>query len=573
MARVLISGYCAVPGPRRAGVQMRHVIRALTPLHTVDLLVVREGDQPYVERQGAVRVLRVPTHDQDPWAQIQAFQRALKRQLDGADYDIVHCRDAWSGITVLEARSRLGYAMVFDLSRAPEPGTEGSGSDELEQRYARDELACVTSADLVLVPTPAAAKHVQTLIKPEKVALAPLGVDVDRFDWDAAPIDGTPRVLYVGAVEPGRGVRVLVRAMADVVKRTDAQLVLAGPISPVFEEELRTGIRELKLEGKVHTTGTVDHDEVPALIASAAVCVAPSGPDLSPVPTVTAPTKILEYMACRRAVVAARRQSISAIVEHGRDGLLFESNDPNDLGRKIHRLLVETSFRDRLAAAGYARVRNELTASASRRTVRAAYEALSRRFAGQFAAAAAAAADDAPRASELLSDDEFEATVFEDLAPASSNDADAGDNDNGDTGSTGAVSLGLDEALISLDNDVNEGTGSSPAVGPPAPHLPDETAERPAARLARGDSGSWARRPTTPEPGDWAAATPQRADSDDDDGTPIEGVRVGTMVSSETSFVAGEIDVPSPSAKSLMRDLSGRHHDSDSDSGKTPPHT
>lgn len=564
MARVLISGYCAVPGPRRAGVQVRHVIRALTPMHTVDLLVVREGDQPYVERQGAVRVLRVPTHDQDPWAQIQAFQRALKRQLDGADYDIVHCRDAWSGVTVLEARSRLGYAMVFDLSRAPEPGTEGAGYAELEKRYTVDEHTCITAADLVLVPTAAAAKHVQTLVKPERVALAPVGVDVDRFDWDAGPEEGVPRVLYVGAVEPGRGVRVLVRAMADVVKRTDAQLVLAGPIAPSFEDELRTGIRELKLEGKVHTTGTVDHDEVPALIASAAVCVAPSGPDLSPIPTVTAPTKILEYMACRRAVVAARRQSISAIVEHGRDGLLFEANDPNDLGRKIHRLLVETSFRERLAAAGYARVRNELTASAARRSIRAAYDSLSRRFAGQFAAAAAAA-EEQPRATELLTDDEFEATVFEDLAPASGADA-------ADTGSTGAVALGLDEALISLDADGGDGTGSSPVVGPPAPHLLDETSERPLGRLARGDSGSWARRPTTPSPGDWAAATPPRAESDDD-GTPIEGVRVGAMVSSESSFVAGEIEVRSPSPK-LLRELSGRNHDSESDTGTSKtPHT
>jgi hypothetical protein len=45
------------------------------------------------------------------------------------------------------------------------------------------------------------------------------------------------------------------------------------------------------------------------------------------------------------------------------------------------------------------------------------------------------------------------------------------------------------------------------------------------------------------------------------------------MVSSEASFVAGEIEVPSPSAKSLLRELSGRNHDSESDSGKTPPHT
>ena len=39
--------------------------------------------------------------------------------LDGADYDVVHCRDSWSGIPVLEARARLGYAVVYDLTRAP----------------------------------------------------------------------------------------------------------------------------------------------------------------------------------------------------------------------------------------------------------------------------------------------------------------------------------------------------------------------------------------------------------------------------------------------------------------------
>lgn len=30
--------------------QLRHVVRSLTPLHPVDLLVVREGDQAYVDR-------------------------------------------------------------------------------------------------------------------------------------------------------------------------------------------------------------------------------------------------------------------------------------------------------------------------------------------------------------------------------------------------------------------------------------------------------------------------------------------------------------------------------------------
>src|ERR1700689_950107 len=105
MPRVLLTGFCAVPGPRRAGVQLRHVIRSLTPLHSVDLLVVREGDQAYVERQGSVRVLGVPSHEAALRSQTQSFQRALKGQLDGADYDGVPCRDSWSVIPVLEARS------------------------------------------------------------------------------------------------------------------------------------------------------------------------------------------------------------------------------------------------------------------------------------------------------------------------------------------------------------------------------------------------------------------------------------------------------------------------------------
>src|ERR1041385_4885454 len=180
MPRVLLTGFCAVPGPRRAGVQLRLVIRAVAPLHSVDLLVVREGDQAYVERQGSVRVLRVPTHEADLRSQIQAFQRALKRQLDGADYDVVHCRDSWSCLPVLEARSRLGFAVVYDLTRSPLG--ESMIDAELDSQYGRDEEAFILAADLVLAPTPSAVKALQGRGKADRVLLSPPGVDVDRFD-------------------------------------------------------------------------------------------------------------------------------------------------------------------------------------------------------------------------------------------------------------------------------------------------------------------------------------------------------------------------------------------------------
>ncbi len=553
MPRVLLTGFCAVPGPRRAGVQLRHVIRSLTPLHSVDLLVVREGEQAYVERQGSVRVLRVPTQDADLRSQIQAFQRALKRQLDGADYDVVHCRDGWSGIPVIEARARLGYAVVYDLTRSPLGETTFDA--ELDAQYGRDEEACLLAADMVLAPTVAAVKALQGRGKPERVMLSPPGVDVDRFDWDDIQPSGPPRILYVGSIDPGRGVRVLVRAMAAIVKEIDARLVIAGSMAPKFDAQLREGIRELGLVDVVEVLGPVDHDQLPTLLATATVCVVPAAADLSPNPTVVFPTKLLEYMACRRAIVAPKRDTVMQVVENNREALLFEPGDPIDLARKVLRLIGEPLLRDRLAKNAYERVRRDLTASAARRAIRNAYNVLSERFATQFLDDDDS--EDAPKI-EILSDDDFEATVFVEESPPPPERARHEPPPKRDPEL-------VDTALNSIV--VDDGTISG-AVNA-APSERDETMER--APVPPGpDSGRWVA-PLAPPPApgsgndDWvvtnvAAAArelddgpgPSEDDSGEhhDDGTPVEGMAVVRPSSSQPvvdgSFVAGEIDVPTP---------------------------
>ncbi|HET9627599.1 MAG TPA: glycosyltransferase family 4 protein [Kofleriaceae bacterium] len=573
MPRVLLTGFCAVPGPRRAGVQLRQVIRALTPMCSVDLLVVREGDQAYVERQGSVRVLRVPSHEADQRAQIQSFQRALKRQLDGADYDVVHCRDSWAGIPVLEARARLGYAVVYDLTRSPLGETTADA--ELDAEYARDEDTCLAGADLVLAPTPAAVKALLAKArvgqarpgprKPERVVLSPPGVDVDRFDWDDPPTGGPPRILYVGSIDPGRGVRVLVKAMSAIVREVDARLVIAGSMAPKFDQPLQGAIRELGLTDKVEVLGPIDHDQIPALIASATVCVVPAAADLTPSPTVVFPTKILEYMACKRAIVAPRRETLANVVENNREALLFEAGDPVDLARKVLRLLGEPMLRERLAQHAYERVRREFTASATRRALKAAYTMLGDRFS---AAAIDGKDDEAPKV-ELLADDDFEATVFEEVpAPPAALD-------------THLHKLRpLEEALQSLGDHeraataAHDGTGSE--SGAMAPAREDETMERAPVIARPGDSSVWQLAPLAAPPGgqdDWVVTNVAQAvrvigidgdtgdtggtgdDAEDldaelliEDGTPIEGVVAAAppLPVVETTFVAGEIDVPAP---------------------------
>jgi hypothetical protein len=268
-------------------------------------------------------------------------------------------------------RDRLRYATVFDAGRSPlaEPPVYDL---ETASALEADELECTREADMVLAASEPARRHLASLIPEERVRLVPPGVDVDLFDWEAAPT-GPPRILYAGALTPGRGVRVLLRAMLDVAANSDARLALAGRATPEFFASLEGAVRDLALGDRVQLLGEVTHEDVPALIGSAAVCVAPGAVDLGPKPLALYPTKLLEYMACQRPVVAPRRSTVTMLVRHEQHGLLFDSGHPLDLAQKILRLLDDAELRSRVARGGYELVRRAYTSSATRRELRRAY--------------------------------------------------------------------------------------------------------------------------------------------------------------------------------------------------------
>lgn len=375
MPRVLITGFSCFPAPHRAGVQLRHCVRALAAEFTVDVLVVRGPEQAYVERQGAARILRVPVTETEPHARINAYRRALRRQLEGAEYDVVHFLDAESGATVLAARDRGGFAAVFDVSRSPLAGPALPSVDAGGISSADADI-CLAKADLVLVPTEPAARYAAARVPVGRIHQVGVGVDVDRFDWEQPSSAQRPSVLYAGTIAQGRGLRLLLHAFSSVCRTIDADLVLVGEAEPGFEARLRGTIADLGLAQRVRIIGPVDHLRIPEFIAQATVCVAPAAAELTPRATALYPTKILEYMACRRPVLAARRSTTSMIVNYGTNGLLFDPGDPQDLARKLVRLLGDPPLRERLAAAAYEQVRAEHTASGVRRALRRSYASL-----------------------------------------------------------------------------------------------------------------------------------------------------------------------------------------------------
>jgi glycosyltransferase involved in cell wall biosynthesis len=371
-SKLLIVSFSVCPAPDRHGVQLLHVLKALAPRYAVDVLTLRAGTMPFQERFMKTRMLRVPVVGPLP-DQVEAFRRAIRRQLEGEEYDVIHLRSAWGGRAVLAgATGRL----VYEVARSPE-GEPRAADAALSEALAAEEQLCLERAALVLVPTAAARDTLTTRGLGARVEVVPPGVDVDQFDWEPpAARDAVPRVLYAGRIAGGRGVRTLLRALGMVKRRRPFKLMLVGSVDESFGPLLEAALAQAGLgDDDVERLGPIEHDDMPRVIAQATVCVAPAAPD-SERPLATFPTKLLEYMACRRAVVAPRRPAVQEVVHDGEDGLLFTPGDETDLARAIGRLLDDGALRERLAEAGYERVRAQHPASAARRRLLEAYARL-----------------------------------------------------------------------------------------------------------------------------------------------------------------------------------------------------
>jgi glycosyltransferase involved in cell wall biosynthesis len=375
MQRVLVVAFSVVPAPDRHSVQLINAIKALAPRYTVDVVTVKSADLPYVDRFMRTRMLRVPVGTGSLAEQIEVFRRAVRRQLEGVDYDVVHFRCPWGGRPVCERKGELGARMVFEVARSPEGDPMGSDR-ELVSRLARDERFCLERADQIIASSEAGAAYLRRRGLGSRIEVMRPGVDIDEFDWEPAAELDPPRVLYVGRVGPARGVRLMLEAAALVARVRPLQLCLAGSVDPGFDEHLVAAVASLGLERSVKVLGAVEHADLPRLLSTATVCVAPHAADERDRPLAPCPAKILEYMACRRPVVAPRRVAVAELLREGEEGLLFNPGDARDLAARVLELLDNRDLRQRIAEAGYRAARERHPASAARRRLLEIYARL-----------------------------------------------------------------------------------------------------------------------------------------------------------------------------------------------------
>lgn len=225
-----------------------------------------------------------------------------------------------------DERSRFGGLRLRRLAHA------------LERRVWR-------AATLVLPVTAVLARSVAVAgVAPERIRVVQNGVVLERFAGSAAQAEPAVVTLgFVGFVRPWHGLDRVLHAIAAQPAGRPVGLTVIGD-GPV-RAELEALAASLGIAGRVHFTGLVAHDQVPARVAGFDIALQPQ------VVAYASPLKIFDYMAAGRAIVAPDQPNIREILEHERTALLFDPDRDGAMWDAVQRLIDDPALRLQLGRA------------------------------------------------------------------------------------------------------------------------------------------------------------------------------------------------------------------------------
>jgi len=372
MYRVAIISYHTCPvaplgGPETGGlnVYVRELSRELAERgHEVDVFTRRAGDVPadepaLVDGSPHARLIHI---DAGPSEYVEKpllpdyldhFEQGVLAfaAREGITYDIVHSHYWLSGIVGERLKARWGVPHVTMFHTLAEVKSRSRISEwEPDVRFA-GEHAIVQQADRIIA---AGTDEKALLVRlydaaAERVSVVPCGVNLDLFH----PVDQREArralslrdddriLLFVGRVEPLKGIDILLGAAAELAVEHDCTVLVAGGDSSAQEGEiayLRNLAKRYGIADRVRFLGAVEHERLPLYYSAADVCVVPSFYE-------SFGLVALEAMACGTPVVASRVGGLAGTVRDGETGYLIPWRCPEPFAERIELLLGNEELR------------------------------------------------------------------------------------------------------------------------------------------------------------------------------------------------------------------------------------
>jgi glycosyltransferase involved in cell wall biosynthesis len=281
------------------------------------------------------------------------YERFVEKMLKGRSYAFLYQRSSLHNFSGVRLRQRLGLPLVVEYN-----GSEAWASANWAEKLTLHDMAVaaerasVRNADLVVtVSKPLHDEVAAAGVPPERIVTHPNCIDPVIFDpgrfsrtdraalrarWGIA--DDALVATFIGTFGTWHGVDFLARAVrrlidqsVDFVERHRLHFLFVG--DGLKMSEVRAAIGEAPYARFVTLTGLVRQAEAPAFLAASDMFLSPHMPNPDGTPFFGSPTKLFEYMAMERPIIASDLDQIGEVLQAGpaTGGRLAELYKPGDM--------------------------------------------------------------------------------------------------------------------------------------------------------------------------------------------------------------------------------------------------
>ena len=336
----------------------------------------QDEHQPHVKHDlgNGNRVVHIPAGPERPLPKTEIYRYLPEfvggvrefSALEGSRYDLIHSHYWLSGVVAHELRKfwQVPFVhMAHTLGVMKNRVAQRPEDRETDLRLEMEE-ELVRWADRIIAATEAEKAQLQMLMQADtsRVDIIPPGVDIEAFHplpmAEAKARIGVPpddtMLLFVGRIEPLKGVDTLLRAMRLLRNRgaMPPNLCLSiiggdssenGARENTEMERLRTLRMELGLGDMVAFLGKQDQDSLGDYYASAQAVIMPSHYE-------SFGMVALEAMACGTPVIASEVGGLVFLVRDGETGFHVPDREPEALCDKLQLLIGDRELRQKLGA-------------------------------------------------------------------------------------------------------------------------------------------------------------------------------------------------------------------------------
>lgn len=287
-----------------------------------------------------------------------ASEVALFSLRQGVRYDVVHSHYWLSGWTAHLLRRYWNAPVVHTFHTLAHLKNAVAGPARAESVVRLQvERRLIDVVDTVIAPNPDERAELVWKLGADNanICTIPPGIDLDRFtphDAGAArarlALPDGPLVLFVGRIDPVKGIDTLLDAFALVVRESPIEetprLVFIGGTLTAGDgigDDLRPVVRraeELGIRRQIIFRGSAPQDTLPDYYAAATVAAVPSRYESFGLVAV-------EAMACGLPVVASRAGGLKFTVDDGVSGLLVPPSNPRALADGLRHIISNPNLR------------------------------------------------------------------------------------------------------------------------------------------------------------------------------------------------------------------------------------